>query len=109
MSAAQVRSLPSDTVFVRTMTVMAEDMPGLLQALVDRDVEIIGAVEEPPDLAHAVYRNMDRIGGAVPEIRVMTLKRSGGDWLVLETEELDLIREALRGVGRRREQPPPDR
>jgi hypothetical protein len=75
--------------------------------LVDRDVEIIGAVEEPPDLAHAVYRNMDRIGGAVPEIRVMTLKRSGGDWLVLETEELDLIREALRGVGRRREQPRP--
>ena len=101
IGAAEYRSLSSADVFIRVMVYMANDMPGLLHALVVRDVGIIGAVMETQDLAHVVYRSEARLSGAVRELRVMTLKRSPDGWRVLETPELDVIREALRGIPRR--------
>lgn len=107
LSGEEVRDLPPDKVFVRAMTRLGRDMPGLLHALVAREVRILGAVSEPPDLAHVVYRNTDQLAGAVSEVRVMTLKRLSSGWRVLDTQELDLVREALRGIAHRREPPPP--
>ena len=101
MDEAAYRSLSPDGVFIEVMRYMATEMRGLLHALVVRDIEIIGAVPEPPDLAHVVYRSAAQLSGAVPQIRVMTLKREAKDWRVLDTQELDVIREALRGTPRR--------
>ncbi len=111
MSAARYRALSSGEVFARVLASMRDHMGGLLHALVVRHVEIIGAVSEPPELAHVVYRSEAQLSGAVPELRVMTLKKADGRWLVLETPELEVIREALRGTPRRLQPspPPPDR
>lgn len=101
LSSTEYRALDPAAVLVRVLARVAEDAPGLLHALVVRDVEIIGAVHEPPDRAYAVYRSTARLSGAEPSIRVMTLKLDGRHWKVLETDELEVIRESLRGLPRR--------
>lgn len=100
LSAEEYRVLSPEEVFVRSMQALSEQMRGLLHALVVRDVEVIGAVLESEDIAHVVYRSQARLSGAVPETRVMTLKRSPQGWRVLDSPELDVIREALRGFNR---------
>jgi hypothetical protein len=100
LSAEEYRALSRQEVFVRSMEAMSEQMRGLLHALVVRDVEVIGTVLESQDIAHVVYRSQARLSGAVPETRVMTLKRSPQGWRVLDSPELDVIREALRGFNR---------
>lgn len=109
ISEAEYRSLTSRDVFVRAMAALMDEMPGLLHALVVRKVHILGSVIEPPELAHVVYRSEAQLSGAVPEMRVMTLKRGTEGWRVLESQELDVIREALGGFIRRAEPPPPNR
>lgn len=95
--------------FSRLLEGLSEDFPGLVHALVARDVEILGTVREGAELAHVVYRNSDRLSGAVPEIRVTTLRRTPDGWRILESDELDLIRVALQGLLRRTTPPaPPD-
>jgi hypothetical protein len=56
---------------VRAIGAMIDDMPGLMHALYDRDDEVLGAVGEGADSAHVVYPTLARIGGAVPEVKVM--------------------------------------
>lgn len=109
LAEERYRSMSDDDVFVRVLGVMMEQLPGLLHALVVRDVEIIGSVHETPDLGYVVYRSQARLDGAQPEIRVMSLKRAPDGWRVLASQELDVILESLRGTPRRlrRSQEPP--
>jgi hypothetical protein len=87
-------------VFLRAVEVLTQMGPGLVHALVFRDVEILGSVPEPPDLAHVVYRSQEHLSGAVPELRVMTMKEVGESWKVLESPEVEVIFQAFRGVVR---------
>lgn len=98
LEAYRARS-PRD-VFLRAMEVLTQLGPGLVHALVFRDVEILGSVSEPPDLAHVVYRSQEHLSGAVPELRVMTMKEVGESWKVLESPEVEVIFQAFRGVVR---------
>ena len=93
-------ALASDEVFARSIGVVIDDMPGLMHALYDRDDEVIGAVTERADVAHVVYRTTARISGAVPEVKVMQLGRTDAGWRVSWSDELEVLQEALRGVGR---------
>jgi hypothetical protein len=90
-------------VFERAIGAMIDEMPGLMHALYDRDDEVLGAVGEGADSAHVVYRTLARIGGAVPEVKVMQLGRSEEGWRILWSDELGVLDAALRGVrtGRR--------
>jgi hypothetical protein len=108
ISETEFRSLSRDEVFVRVMEAISRDIPGLIHFLVIQRIEVLGAVHEPPELAHVVYRSTLQLSGAEPEIRVMTLKRSDGGWRVLASQELDVIRESVRGFLLREEPPPPD-
>ncbi|KPK80399.1 MAG: hypothetical protein AMS25_09155 [Gemmatimonas sp. SM23_52] len=108
ISEAEFWALSSSEVFVRVMEAISRDIPGLLHFLVIQEIEMLGTVEEPPELAHVVYRSTLRLSGAEPEIRVMTLKRSDEGWRVLASQELDVIREAARGFLLREEPPPPN-
>ena len=96
-------SLPAAAVFGRSIGAMMEEMPGLVNAFYDRDDEVLGHVAERADTAHVVYRTLARIGGAVPEVKVMQLARSGSGWHVVWSDELAVLDAALRGVraGRR--------
>jgi hypothetical protein len=104
---AEYHALSSADVFVSLMEAIGREMPGLLYFLVIERIDILGTVMEPPDLAHVVYRSSAQLSGAVPEIRVMTLKRTEQGWRVLSSQELETIREAARGFIMRQEPPPP--
>ncbi len=96
-------ALSGQQVFERSIGAMIDDMPGLMHALYDRDDEVLGHVAEGPDSAHVVYRTLARIGGAVPEVKVMQLERAEAGWRIRWTDELAVLDAALRGVrmGRR--------
>lgn len=94
----EFESLSSDEVAARTLERVASAMPGLLHALVVREVEIVGSVPDPPELTHVVYRSTAGLQGAVPEVRVLSVKLDQGEWRVLWSQELDAIQEALRGL-----------
>lgn len=98
--------LGAPEVFDRAVGTMIDDMPGLMHALFDHDDEIIGHVNEGPDRAFVVYRTVERLSGAVPEIRVMETVRTPAGWRVEWSDELAVLETALRGVPRTRRQPP---
>ena len=88
-------------VFERSVGAIIDDMPGLMHSLYDRDDEVLGHVLEGTDTAHVVYRTTARLQGAVPEVKVMQLRRAGGDgWRVLWSDELEVLEAALRGAAR---------
>jgi hypothetical protein len=106
LTLEQFQALPDHEVAARTLERAASAMPGLLHALVVRDVRIVGSVPDPPDRAHVVYRSTSGLQGAVPEIRVLSVKRDDGEWRVLWSQELDAIQEALRGLPLMTDPPP---
>jgi hypothetical protein len=101
--ATGLAALAGADLFARAIGAMIDDMPGLMHALSDRDDDVLGHVAEGADSAHVVYRTLARIGGAVPEVKVMQLARSGPVWRVVWSDELAVLDAALRGVrtGRR--------
>ena len=107
VSEAEYREFSSADVFVAVLEAMSRYIRGVLYFIVIEDIEILGAIEEPPDLAHVVYRSSPQLSGAVPEVRVMTLKRTAEGWRVLKSPELETIREAARGFIMRPDPPPP--
>jgi len=91
-------ALEAAEVFERAIGAMIADMPGLMYALNDRDDEVLGHVAEGADSAHVVYRTLARIGGAVPEVKVMQLARTPRGWRIAWSDELEVLDAALRGV-----------
>ncbi len=91
-------SLGDAQVFSHAIGAMIDDMPGLMHAFYDHDDDVLGHVMEGADTAHVVYRTLARIGGAVPEVKVMQLARIEGGWRVLWSDELEVLDVALRGV-----------
>lgn len=101
-------ALSHGDVFSRAISTLIDGMPGLMHALYDRDDEVLGHVAESggadltdgTEVAHVVYRTTARISGAVPEVRVMQLRRNASGWRVAWSEELEVLEAALRGFGR---------
>ena len=95
-------ALDAPEVFDRALTTLTGDMPGLTYSLQDRDDEFLGHVAEGADSAHVVYRTQSRLSGALPEVKVMQMRRGPAGWRVLWSDELDVLETALRGAGRLR-------
>jgi len=99
--SAGLLALDRAAVFDRSIGRVIDDLPGLMHAIFDRDDEVIGHVPEGPDQAHVVYRTTARISGAVSEVKVMQLGRTGEGWRVRWSDELEVLDAALRGMGRK--------
>lgn len=100
--AAGFLAVDDTTLFVSAMRALTEHVPGLVNAMTDRDTDVIGPVAEGDSLRHVVYRLEWRLSGARPEMKVMSLAREeGAGWRVLHAPELESIRPALRGLPRR--------
>jgi hypothetical protein len=99
---AGYRSLDAPEVFARALTTLTDDMPGLAHSLYDRDDRFLGHVDEGGDSAHVVYRTEMRLEGALPEVKVMQMRRGPDGWRVLWSDELDVLETALRGARRPR-------
>ena len=98
--SATYAAMDAPEVFDRALTTLTGDMPGLSYNLRDRDDEVLGHVPEGADSAHVVYRTQSRISGALPEVKVMQMRRGPQGWRVLWSDELDVLEAALRGAGR---------
>lgn len=99
--------LGAPEVFDRAVGTMIDDMPGLMHALFNHDDEVIGHVSEGDDRAFVVYRTVERLSGAVPEVRVIETVRTPAGWRVEWSDELAVLETALRGVPRTRRPPSP--
>jgi len=102
---AQLRALPPAVVFDRAVGRMVDDMPGFMHSLFDHDDHVIGHVTEGADSAHVVYRTIERLQGAQPEVRVIQMARTPEGWRVLWSDELEVLEAALRGIPRTRRPP----
>ena len=95
-----------ETLFASVMSALRRESPGIINAMTDRETEVIGTVAEGDSLRYAVYRLEWRLQGAEPEIKVMTLAPDArGRWKVLWAPELESLRSALLGIVL--ERPPP--
>jgi len=99
------QQLSAPTVFDRAVGTMVDDLPGLMHSMFDRDDEVLGHVLESDGVAHVVYRTTARISGAVPEVKVMQLAYTPRGWRVSQSDELEVLDVALRGVARGRRPP----
>jgi hypothetical protein len=106
---AEYGDLPARVVFDRAVGRMVDDMPGFMHSIFDHDDDVIGHVDEGPDRSFVVYRTVERLSGAVPEVRVMETVRTPTGWRVQWGDELEVLEAALRGVPRTRRPPPPPR
>lgn len=100
-------SLDGGPLFVSVMRALERHSPGIVNAMTDRETEVLGAVAEGDTLRHVVYRLEWRLSGAQPETKVMTLAPDErGRWRVLRASELTSLRPALRGLVLPRSGPP---
>lgn len=105
-SDAEFRALAPAVVFERAVGRTVDDMPGFMHSLFDHDDRVIGHVMESADSAHVVYRTIERLQGARPEVRVIQMARTPEGWRVLWSDELEVLEAALRGIPRTRRPPP---
>lgn len=90
-------SLNDGSLFVAAMRTLERESPGIINAMSDRDSEVVGPVAEGDSLQHVVYRQQWRLSGSNPEIEVMTLALDEqGRWRVVRASELDSVPVALR-------------
>ena len=103
-SDSAFRALDPAVAFDRAVGTMVDQMPGFMHSLFDHDDDVIGHVPEGRDSAHVVYRTVERLQGAVPEVRVIQMERTPRGWRVLWSDELEVLLAALNGIPRA--QPP---
>jgi hypothetical protein len=104
---ASFRRLAPATVFERAVGRMVDEMPGFMHSLFDHDDDVLGHVTEGVGTAHVVYRTIERLQGAQPEVRVIQMARTPDGWRVLWSDELEVLEAALRGIPRQARPPPP--
>ena len=97
-SARALAALDPATVFDRSVGRTIDSLPGLMHSLYDHDDHVLGHVMEGTDTAHVVYRTIERLSGAVPDVQVMQAERTPDGWRILWSDELGVLEAALRGV-----------
>ncbi len=105
--SAGYAGLSSRAVFTRAVGAVVDDMPGLMDAIYERDDTVLGHVDEGRDTAHVVYRSTPRLPGSRSEVKVMQLVRMPRGWRVLWSDELDILWTAVEGALRVRHGPAP--
>lgn len=99
-SVEVLEAMPPGRLFEIVMTALGREAPGLIHALVSREMEVVGAVPEGGDRTHVVYRVIPSLPGDPPRMQVMTLHRLGDRWRVMEADELDVLGTALGAIPR---------
>jgi len=105
--SAGYTKLSSSEVFARAVGAVVDDMPGLMDAIYERDDTVLGHVSEGRDTAHVVYRSTPRLPGSTSEVKVMQLTRTPRGWRVRWSDELEVLWTAVEGALRVRHRSPP--
>jgi hypothetical protein len=97
-NAHALEALDPATVFDRAVGRTIDSLPGLMHSLYDHDDHVLGHVMEGSDTAHVVFRTIERLSGAVPDVQVMQAARTPDGWRILWSQQLAVLEAALRGV-----------
>jgi len=96
---AALRERGAERLFADLLAAVNRDTPALIAILATNAYRPVGHVAEEPDLAHAVLRMTPYTSGSAPTRPVlMTLRRSDGDWRILESDVLDALSTAITGL-----------
>ncbi|HET7565074.1 MAG TPA: hypothetical protein VFJ96_08790 [Gemmatimonadaceae bacterium] len=97
-SAAALDSLSDAQVYARFLSAVLSAEPGALEAMKSAKVDIIGHVDEAPNLTHVVYRMTMNIQGIeMRKVDVLTLKRDGKVWRATLTTDIENLISRLSG------------
>lgn len=101
-SVAAYLELDDHEVLLGAFRGLQRDSPGMINAWVDRETEVLGVVAEGDTLRHVVYRLEWGISGATADVEILTLAPGPhGGWLVRTARELESLRPAISGIFRR--------
>ncbi len=102
----ELDKLSGEQVLERFMSKISEQVPGFAEALKGADIQILGHVDEKPDLAHVVSRNRVKVGELkVTKMEVISLRRQGNRWKALLSGSLEGMVEQLRAAARKKPAP----
>jgi hypothetical protein len=110
-NAAQFEALSGQQVYTRLLQMLVRTAPEVLGALRDMDTQVLGSVQEGPDVAHVVYRLTTRAGGVTSsKVEVASFRRSGDRWMGLLSSDLRGVAQSLStALQPQPEQPPQQR
>jgi hypothetical protein len=93
----ELDKLSGEQVFERFMGKISAKVPGFGDALKSADIQILGHIEEKPDLAYVVSRNTIKVGEAkITKMEVISLRKQGDSWKALLSGSLEGVVEQLR-------------
>jgi hypothetical protein len=95
---AAFEQLPDAGVFERVLRTLERRIEPLARVISTNEVAVVGAVPDGND-AHVVVRVTPYADGPRPTwIRVLTVRRDGGQWRVSDAEELTAVITAVLGL-----------
>jgi hypothetical protein len=96
-TAEEADKLSGEQVFERFMANVSGNIPGFTEALKSADIQVIGHVDEKPDLAYVVTRNTVKVGESkITKMEVISLRKQGDSWRALLSGSLEGVIEQLR-------------
>lgn len=99
-SSAALDTLSDARLYARFFGAMVAAQPEMGAAIRSATYEIVGHVNEAPDLAHVVYRMTMTVDGiAVRKVDVLTLRRYGSTWRAMLTTDLENLISRLSAPG----------
>lgn len=97
---AALRALPDSEMYARFIKASFETQPELSSALRTATGQILGHVDEAPDLTHVVYRmTMQLSGTPLHKIDVLSLRRWNGQWRALLSDDLESVTARITSGG----------
>ena len=91
------RAVSDPEIVLRALRWIHGHAPGLLSSWSGRATEVLGVVAEGED-RHVLYRTIQLVQGAEPELRVLTATRVGEMWRVRAGQDLRTLHSAIRGI-----------
>lgn len=89
-SAAALGSLSDAQVYARFLKAVLNAQPAARDAMKSATFDIIGHVDEAPDLTHVVYRMTMMVEGiTIRKVDVLTLRRDGTAWRATLTADIE--------------------
>jgi hypothetical protein len=99
-SSAALDTLSDAQLYARFFGAMVAAQPEMSATIRSATYDVIGHVNEAPDLAHVVYRMTMTVDGiAVRKVTVLTLRRYGTTWRAMLTTDLENLISRLSAQG----------
>jgi hypothetical protein len=100
--AAEFRALTAQEVYARVLGTVSRSAPQLVPAMRGMQAEVLGSVNEGPEVAHVVYRLSVTLDGVTStKVQVLSFRRSGDRWMGLLSGDLRALAESISRASQR--------